>query len=334
MVTAAGLCNSVMKPSKSRFHRLPTRLQCCLRSRLASQRAQQQRAQQQRAQWLDALVAATPDDDALINQEVGAARRARILAGIHARTQPSARVFPLWPALKVAAVLVPLLLLGAGVWWRSLPGELRYATGVGEQREIVLPDSSHVWLRPRSELTCAARFGAVRDVQLRGEAFFAVTKNPRQPFVVRTAKVAVKVLGTSFLVKAYPQLPATTVLVRTGRVQVARQDTVLGVLHPHDQLIYNAQSQQRTLTHNEYTDALPTSQLLTFAQASLPEILLLLENYYPVQFQVRPEVPAVALSGTLDSKLSADQITDVLNVLLERHHLRITKLSATTYRVE
>lgn len=56
----------------------------------------------------------------------------------------------------------------------------------------------------------------MRDVQLRGEAFFAVTKNPAQPFMVHTAKVAVKVLGTSFLVKAYPQLPATTVLVHTG----------------------------------------------------------------------------------------------------------------------
>ncbi|UOR03649.1 FecR domain-containing protein [Hymenobacter aerilatus] len=319
-----------MKPSDSRFRRLPSRLQRYLRSRLTSQQAEQQREQ-----WLDALVAATPDDDALINPEAEAARRARILAGIQARTQPAARVFPLWPALRVAAVLVPLLLLGAG-WWlcRSAPDELRYATGVGEQREVVLPDSSHVWLRPRSELTCATRFGAVRDVQLRGEAFFAVTKRPEQPFVVRTGKVAVKVLGTSFLVKAYPQLPATTVLVRTGRVQVARQNTVLGVLHPHDQLVYNSTNQQRTVTHNEYTDALPTSQLLTFAQASLPEILLLLENYYPVQFQVQPEVPAVALSGTLDSKLSADQITDVLNVLLQRYHLRITKLSATTYRVE
>ncbi|MBC6611349.1 FecR family protein [Hymenobacter sp. BT507] len=318
-----------MKPSHSRFRRLPARLQRYLRSRLTSHHAEQQREQ-----WLDALVAATPDDDALINEEADAARRARILAGIHARTQPVARVRPLWPALRMAAVLVPLLLLGAVAWWRSLPGELHYATGVGEQREIVLPDSSHVWLRPRSELTCATRFGAVRAVQLCGEAFFAVTKNPRQPFVVRTGKVAVKVLGTSFLVKAYPQLPATTVLVRTGRVQVARQDTVLGVLYPHDQLVYTSHNQKYTLTHNEYTDALPASQLLTFAQASLPEILLLLENYYPVQFQVRPEVPAIAFSGTLDSKLSADQITDVLNVLLQRHHLRITKVSATTYRVE
>ena len=329
MVTSEGLCNSVMKPSNSRFHYVPSRLRRYLRSRLTAQQ------QQQREQWLDDLAAATPDDDELINRELEEARRARILAGIRARTQPPARVLPLWPALKVAAVLVPLLLAGAVLWSQlRAPKLLHYATGVGEQREVVLPDSSHVWLRPRSELTCAASFGAVRDVQLRGEAFFAVTKNPKQPFVVHTAKVAVKVLGTSFLVKAYPQLPATTVLVRTGRMQVARHDTILGVLRPHDQLVYTSHNQQLTLTQNQYLDNLPTSQLLTFEQASLPEILLLLENYYPVQFQVRRGAPAIALTGTLDSKLSADQITDVLNVLLQRHHLRITKLSPTTYRVE
>ncbi|MBC8081632.1 MAG: DUF4974 domain-containing protein, partial [Hymenobacter sp.] len=92
--------------------------------------------------------------------------------------------------------------------------------------------------------------------------------------------------------------------------------------------------QQLTITQNEYTDALATNRMLTFEQASLREILLTLENHYPVRFALRRGAPAVALSGTLDPALSADQITDVLNTLLERHHLRITKLNATAYQVE
>lgn len=314
-----------MKPSNFRIHHLPSSLRRYLRSR----------SQQQREQWLDTLAAATPDDDVLINREGEAERRARILAGIRARTQPPPRLLPLWPPLKVAAVLAPLLVTGAWLWFLlQRPQPLHYATGVGEQREVVLPDSSHVWLRPRSELTCAASFGAVRRVQLRGEAFFSVTKDPAHPFVVQTREVAVKVLGTSFLVQAYPQLPATTVLVHTGRVQVAHQQRMLGVLRPQDQLQYHARTQELTLTHNNYTDALPTRQLLTFEQASLPEILFQLENYYPVRFTLRQPAPAVALTGTLDPSLSTDQITEVLNALLERHHLRITKLSATAYQVE
>ncbi|WP_210115953.1 FecR family protein [Hymenobacter wooponensis] len=290
--------------------------------------------EQQRETWLDELVAATPDDDELMDRELEAERRARILGGIRARTQPPARVLPLWPALRIAAVLALLLLAGAVLWPRlQAPQMLHYATGVGEHREIVLPDSSHVWLRPRSELICAAQFGAVRNVQLHGEAFFDVTKDPKHPFVVHTAKVAVTVLGTSFLVKAYRPLPTTTVLVRTGRVQVAHQQRTLAVLHPHDQLSYNDSTQQVSLTKNEYYEASPINRMLTFEQASLPEVLLLLENTYPIHFNVRRGAPAVALTGTLDPALSADQLTDVLNVLLQRHHLRITKLTATTYQV-
>ncbi|UOQ52276.1 FecR family protein [Hymenobacter cellulosivorans] len=319
-----------MKPSDSPFYHLPARLQRYLRSRLTSQR------QQQREQWLDDLAAATPDDDELINREREAERRARILGGIRARTQPSARVLPLWPVLRVAAVLVPLLLAGALLWprLRPAPSMLRYATGVGQHREVVLPDRSHVWLRPGSELTCAATFGTVRTVQLRGEAFFDVTKDPKHPFVVHTGKVTVQVLGTSFLVKAYAPLPTTMVLVRTGRVQVAHQQRILGVLRPYDQLLYNTRTQQLTRSKNEYADAMPTSRLLTFEQASLPEILLLLENNYPIHVELGRDAPTVALTGTLDPSLSADQITDVLNVLLQRHHLRITKRSASTYQVQ
>jgi transmembrane sensor len=318
-----------MKSPDSRFNRLSFRLQRYLRGRSTPPLSEQQREN-----WLDELVAATPDDDELMNRELEAERRARILGGVRARTQPSARVLPLWPALRIAAVLVPLLLAGAVLWPRlQKPQMLHYATGVGEHREVVLPDSSHVWLRPRSELTCAAHFGAVRDVQLRGEAFFDVTKDPKHPFVVHTAKVAVKVLGTSFLVKAYQPLPTTTVLVRTGRVQVTQQQRTLAILHPHDQLLYNDSTRQLNLTKNEYYDASPNSRMLTFEQASLPEILLMLENNYPIHFEVRRGAPAVALTGTLDPALSADQITDVLNVLLQRHHLRITQLTATTYQV-
>jgi ferric-dicitrate binding protein FerR (iron transport regulator) len=317
-----------MKSRNFNFNRLPQRL-------IQYRRRRQVLRQRQREHWLDALAAATPDDDELTDREQEAERRVRILGGIRARTQPSARVLALWPALRIAAVLVPLLLAGALLWPRLRPPQLlHYATGVGEYQEVVLPDSSHVWLRPRSELTCAATFGAERTVQLRGEAFFDVTKDPNHPFVVHTAKVNVKVLGTSFLVKAYPPLATATVLVRTGRVQVAHQQRQLAVLLPHDQLVYNDNNQQVTLSQNEFSNSSPTSQLLTFEQASLPEILLQLENYYPVHFHLRHGAPAVALTGTLDPSLSADQITDVLNVLLQRHHLRIIKHSATTYRVE
>lgn len=79
-----------MKSPHTRFRRLPARLQRYLRDQLNAQPKKQQREQ-----WLDELVAATPDDDALMDRELEAARRARILGGIRARTQPPAQVLPL-----------------------------------------------------------------------------------------------------------------------------------------------------------------------------------------------------------------------------------------------
>ena len=285
--------------------------------------------------WLDELVAGAPDES-LPDARQQAALRQQLWTRIAARTAPTAKVRPLWSvALRVAAALIPLLLAGAGLWlWLRPAAPLRYATGVGEQREVVLPDGSHAWLRPRSELRCAASFGATREIQLRGEAFFDVTKDPQHPFVVRTAAVAVRVLGTSFTVQAHPHLPTATVLVRTGRVQVSHAARVLGVLRPEDKLVFRRASGQASISHHQYPDTPGTQQRLAFEQASLREVLLTLENYYPVRFELRRDAPAAAITGTLDPSLSAEQITEVLNVLLERHHLRIRRHSATAYRVE
>ena len=286
------------------------------------------------AHWLDMLAANAPDDDILRDPAQLARVRDRMRIAIRIRTRPMGQIRQLWPGLQVAAALLPLLLAGAWLWLRTpAPAARHYATGVGQHREVVLPDSSHVWLHPRSELTWTTGPHQERRVTLRGEAFFAVTRDPAHPFVVRAAGVAVRVLGTSFLVKADPRLPTTTVLVRTGRVAVADRQQRLAILHPHDQLIYTRHNRHFALTHHAYTDGLATNQLLTFEQANLADILVTLENYYPIHFRVRPDLPPVVLSGTLDPALSAAQIADVLNTLLQRHHIRITPLTPTTYRV-
>lgn len=74
----------------------------------------------------------------------------------------------------------------------------------GNAYELELADGTHVWLNAESELSYPTRFaGEMREVRLKGEAFFDVAKNPDCPFVVRTDEVAVQVLGTSFNVSAY-----------------------------------------------------------------------------------------------------------------------------------
>jgi len=83
-------------------------------------------------------------------------------------------------------------------------------------------------------------------VFLSGEAFFEVTKNANQPFLVYANEVTTKVLGTSFLVKAYKHEKEILVAVTTGRVSVVtnpsddqkqRQQEI--IITPNQQVVYN-----------------------------------------------------------------------------------------------
>jgi ferric-dicitrate binding protein FerR (iron transport regulator) len=78
-------------------------------------------------------------------------------------------------------------------------------TPKGSQTQIALTDGTKIWLNAESKLRYPSKFtGETRTVYLEGEAFFNVKKDPEHPFVVHTADIKVKALGTSFNVKAYP----------------------------------------------------------------------------------------------------------------------------------
>src|SRR5690606_38970298 len=81
---------------------------------------------------------------------------------------------------------------------------LQLTTPNGGQYQINLSDGTLVLLNAASTLTYPAEFGEnTREVILDGEAYFEVTKDPEKPFIVRTAKQRIEVLGTSFNINAY-----------------------------------------------------------------------------------------------------------------------------------
>lgn len=78
------------------------------------------------------------------------------------------------------------------------------STPGGGQYQVNLSDGTKVWLNARSSLVFPSAFkGKTRQVELKGEAYFEVAKNPQQPFTVSSNGMNVKVLGTHFNVKAY-----------------------------------------------------------------------------------------------------------------------------------
>lgn len=119
----------------------------------------------------------------------------------------------------------------------------------GERATLVLPDSSTVYLGPGSKVTYPERFaGETREINLEGEAFFEVKKDPAHAFIIHSGTVRTRVLGTSFRVTALKGYDIT-VGVATGKVRVETAATAsaqpvkqLAVLEPGEQVRYNEAS--------------------------------------------------------------------------------------------
>jgi len=125
-------------------------------------------------------------------------------------------------AWRVAAMMLVLAGLAAGVrlssHWEETPVPVRYASVVGETRNITLADGSTVLLGAASSISVEYAAQMRRVVLTDGEALFTVAKNPARPFIVEAAGGSAQALGTVFNVHRGPE--GVTVGVAEGVVQV------------------------------------------------------------------------------------------------------------------
>lgn len=94
---------------------------------------------------------------------------------------------------------------------------------LGSKTTVVLGDGTKVWLNSGSKLTYPQVFSNdTREVQLIGEGYFEVTKNAAKPFIVNTSEIKIKVLGTSFNVKSYPEEGTIETTLVKGKVTISK----------------------------------------------------------------------------------------------------------------
>lgn len=160
---------------------------------------------------------------------------------------------------------------------------------------VSLVDGSKVQLYPKSRLSFSDRsFGIKREVFLMGEAFFTIEKNPSFPFVVYTQSVTVKVLGTSFHVKAYPFEKKAVVRVNMGKVSVYRKENFIDtiamankldglILIPNQQVTYDVASRQLRKTIIDEPVLLTNNRTdFVFNSTPIKEVFKILQNAYGI----------------------------------------------------
>ena len=192
--------------------------------------------------------------------------------------------------------------------------ENRLEVPVGGEYRLTLSDGTRVWLNAASSLTYPEVFqDRERVVELTGEAFFEVKPDTALPFIVKTQGMRVKVLGTTFNVKAYPdELKLYTTLVE-GKVEVFSDYLHRGVmLYPGEQAVSDSSEiQKRQVNVQPYISW--KEGKFVFINAPLGEICKQIARWYDVDvFYMNQQVKDYHFSAWFKRSSSINEVINIL----------------------
>ncbi len=256
--------------------------------------------------------------------------------------------------LSVIIVLVLILfpsknIADSPVSDKNLQSEI--STKAGSRTKIQLPDGSSVWLNGGSKLVYNnLDFGKkIREVTLIGEGYFDVVKNSEKPFIIHANKVNIKVLGTAFNVKAYPDEKNTETSLIRGSIEVTiKNRTEKIMMKPNDKLVVsndetelnglNSNTKKKisansdvfvamrhlTLSNDESTivETAWVDNKLVFDKETFEEVALKMEKWYGVSIRIT------------DDQLKLQQLTGTFEKETVSEALRALKLSTPIFKYE
>lgn len=214
-------------------------------------------------------------------------------------------------------------------------GETAYntvSTPRGGQYEIILPDGSHAWLNAASSLRFPAAFsGKERIVELTGEAYFEVAKNPSQPFRVLispttgTGGATVEVLGTHFNINAYHDEAniKTTLLEGSVKIEAGGQTSdfrpqTSTILKPGQQATVSHQSQK---SHSIPVQTVDTEEAIAwkngkfqFNQADIRTVMRQIARWYDVEVVYEGKVSAEKFEGEIPRNSTLEEVFKILEI--------------------
>lgn len=192
----------------------------------------------------------------------------------------------------------------------------------GGEFSFLLPDSTTVFLNAESRLRFPDRFvpGSERIVYLSGEAYFDVKRDPRSPFLVCLEHSAVKVTGTSFNVKAYPDdtNEATTLISGTVSMGIGTTEQWI-VLKPGEQGYYDATRKtllQQTVDVNYYTAW--KDGVFAFYRQPLEEVMKTLGCWYLFDTHYQNEaLKSILYTGKINRHASIREVLHTFELMDE-----------------
>lgn len=200
----------------------------------------------------------------------------------------------------------------------------------GAEYKLLLADGTTVWLNSESEITYPVSFnGGSREVRLKGEAYFDVSKNKKRPFIVHTANFDVRVTGTEFNVRVYPGETESATLAEGG-IQMVQGDEVFSVLPGQQASLVDGEMEIKEV--DLATAIAWRHHAFSFTGQPLEEIMHELARWYDVEvFYMTPHVKELHFTAwfrrnsTLKEVIEVFEKTKRINIELKGKTMTVTQ---------
>lgn len=231
---------------------------------------------------------------------------------------------------RMVGVFLMLVMAFAG-WMMWNPASLQMVTtDFGKTKTLQLQDGSEVMLNANSSIRFAENWDEkeIREVWLKGEAFFKVSHSDQQKFIVYTEKGKVEVLGTEFnVMQREADLEVTLV---TGKVQLELPNKTKINMQPNDQVrITNKTIDQTQIDIKTVIDWKDNKMI--FKNASIQNIIHRIENNFGWQVELKNQK---ILKRKINASIPENNPKLLLEALSEIYDLKIQKIDEQHYVIE
>ena len=230
---------------------------------------------------------------------------------------------------KVAAVILIVVLPIAGYWSgketvKSTFADMVVEAPFGAQTRLSLPDGTSVWLNAGSKITYSQGFGMDdRKLSLEGEGYFEVERNEKIPFEIMTPEVSLRVLGTKFNFRNYPDDKEVAVSLLEGSVMLHNEMKMMSdmVLRPDERMTLDKRTGEMRKSRADVENSmLWTRDELFFDEELLEDIAKKLTRSYDVRIEVADSLKGKRFYGSF--RILGNTVEEVLEAIASTGQMR------------
>ena len=195
--------------------------------------------------------------------------------------------------------------------------EMQYntvTTPIGGKYQLVLADGTQVWLNASSSITFPTYFSeSDREVKVNGEVYFEVFHDQKRPFIVKTDKAKIEVLGTSFNLSAYKNDEETSTTLVNGSVKISDENESVEI-RPGEQAQIRQATDKILVVKNVNLEAITAwkNGKFNFFEEDIHSIMRKLERWYGITATFQNNVTREKFVGVISRDVKLSQILKML----------------------